>query len=1124
MAFTEEQRAAISEKGRVIVSASAGSGKTTVMIERLVRLIIGGADVKQVLAVTFTKKAAASMRDKLRSALMKKLSAPSEEILTEEEKNLSEEEKEKAVRQRKEHLKKQLAELPLADICTIHSFCGRLLRANFYLADAEADFKIISDDDAEGKEISGRAMDEALELSYAAGEEYFTRLLSAYFKRKQDGELREITLKLYKKYRALDGYRELLEHVGERDDFDCFVGVIMDEFRSKAKKIGDLAVELMRSFSDDKAAYRTAEDVFLAAERIVGAQTPEELQALLGKVNISRRPSSRKADGEKLRLYQKLALVVGEIKALYEETFLAADLETEREGYQNSRLLASCLAKFILLYDEIYTARKKEKKVLDYDDLEQGALALLKIPEVAQTVREKYRYLFVDEYQDVNPAQEKLVDLIGGEEIFLVGDKKQAIYAFRGSRSEYFTARMKSFEKVLPLNKNFRSAAGILDAVNAVFSKVMTEDLCGIDYLKEGRMQASERYFSHEGEVLVHRVQKEAREKADVRGIYSVPEDVAKRRQDGQAKLIASVIQSEIGRTWFDADEGIERTVGYRDIAVLVRDNLSATEAVLSELSERDIPVVTAAKVDIRSFWEIRALLDWLSLLDNAEQDVPLASAMLSSIGGFTEDDLAKIRLADKAAYYERNRGKSEEEKEEKHSFREACKLYAAEDEISEKLAKFYQTLSSYRTMATLKTAKEMICRLLADGLETEIAGKRDGTRRLARVRRLLEEAAGSVHEFLYRVERVGHQIKFTEAGGEDAVQVVTMHASKGLEYPVVIMGNLDDGMFSRRADEVMFHENFGILPKSYDYERKIVSDTIARRAATLLDKKEQIKGELNLLYVAMTRAKYRLHLVFGAEDKGLNLISPKCLENFFDREDFADDETPDPEEYAEGSISPKVAPVSEERVKEILSVYEKEYPYEKSVYLPVKSSATDLMSRELPPDFEYVRAEGAFGKTSPETGTAYHAFMQHVRFGEDAEQELVRMQKEGLLTKEQLSLLERDKLKKILTMPVISSLQGKRLLREQKFLLELPANQLMSTPSEDRIVYQGAIDLIAESAEGILLVDYKFSVLDEATLRAKYEKQIALYKKAISSVYCIREETVRAVIVNLLQCKEIPM
>lgn len=1091
---TEEQIKAIGQKGRVIVSASAGSGKTFVMIERLVSLILSGTDVRRVLAVTFTNKAAAQMREKLRAALVKKIAESAGE--------------------EKARLKEQLAALPLAEISTIHAFCARLVRSHFYLADAAPTFRIISPDDAEGKSLSARAMDEAFEAEYEEGGEEFYRLLSVYFRQKKDARLRGIVLSLYKACRGLSDYKEIFARAGKDDGFERACEYLAEDYRRKAEFFSEQTEQLGAFFAERQPrVLDVAKAVLTAAEALAGAGDLFVMAELAREnpVAVPRMPPKTKAEADVRANMERLSAISGGVKELYKDLAKYSAREEEKARYFDAQSRASALGALALRYDEAYSALKKEAGVLDYDDLEHCALAVLGNEEARTDIAGRYDYVFVDEYQDVNPAQERIISLVGKDEVFLVGDLKQSIYGFRGSRSKYFSDKTKEFEHALSLTENFRSSAAVLEAVNRVFTYAMTERSCGFSYADTAYMRGGRRYGEWPGEVRFHRVAKEKAEKEPPRGVYSVLSDSGTPRTDEQAEAIADIVQSEFGSLWYDADEGREKAVGYGDIAVLVRKTTGDAERTVAALSARGIPVTTVSKVNVCDFWEARLLIDWLSYLDNAEQDIPLAGAMLSALGGFTDADLAQIRLRFPSRF----------------TFRSACAEYAGKmrDEVSERLNAFTEKTERYRTLSRVLSAREIADMLLADGLEAEIASKKDGKERLSRIRRFTAGAEGSVHAFLRTLKESEYRVDYSEGGGENAVKVLTMHASKGLEYPVVILASLDAPFHGADRDEVMWTEEFGIAPKSFDAEKKYVYETVLRRASAVLQEREEIKGELNLFYVAMTRARYRLHLVFGDRGGGLSPCYAERFSDFIDFDDCAHYFTEDAPALPPREREAIVCAPDEGKKAQILAEMKRRYPYAASAAVPVKSSATELMreSEALDPMQKGCFLLGAEPGTAEE-GLAYHAFLQHVRFGGDAETELSRMRREGLLTEGQLSLLDCGKLKNILSVPCLQALAEKRVYREQTFLVSLPASELMNTASLDEVVYQGAIDLLCEDENGFTVIDYKYSAHDDSYLKTRYAVQIALYKKAVARVMRVDERTVRARIVNILACREIQM
>lgn len=1087
VSFTQEQQDAISRRGRVIVSASAGSGKTAVMIERLVTLILNGVNVSEVLALTFTNKAAAQMREKLRAALLNKISETQGE--------------------EKARLKAQLFLLPSAEIGTIHAFCGRLVRSYFFLADTDAAFRIISPDDAEGKELSLRAMDETFDWAYEEESGEFRSLLSVYFRQKKDARLRGIITSLHGKFRGTANYQEELLRVGKEDGFSEACQYLALGYCEKAIYFKEQAETLSRFFEGKNArAFTVCADLIRAAEALCEVDLFALCEAAREDPAISRMPPSTRAEGEELRALRLLSFLSSGVKELYGELNQYASREEEYARYLDGQSRAAALASLVLRYDEIYTRLKKERGVLDYNDLEHCALKVLADMTAREDLRIRYRYLFVDEYQDVNPAQEEILSRLSGEEVFLVGDYKQAIYAFRGSKSEFFTKKAEAFDSALYLTENFRSSAAVIEGVNRVFARAMTQDTCGFSYAENSYLRGGRRYGAHEGGVIFHSVREEKEEKRAPVGVYSVLNERAREERNAQAEEIVRTVLNEVGSDWYDADSGMTRKVSYGDIAVLVRKTTGDAEKAIAALSERGIPVTSAAKTNICDFWEVRMLLDWLSYLDNAEQDIPLAGAMRSSLGGFDENDFTEIRLRFPSAY----------------SFRTACKEYARQmqDGLSLRLKAFREKTERLRALCAVKSASEILNLLLSEGLEAEIVAKQEGARRLSRVRRLAEEAEGNVHDFLSKIKRTG-KIDYSESGGENAVKVLTMHASKGLEYPVVILASLDAPFHGADRDEVMYTEKFSVAPKSFDTENKYVYETVLRRASALYEEREEVKGELNLLYVAMTRAKYRLHMLFG-EREPASLKYAKRFSDFIDFTDCAQyfgacgEETPP-------LLSRKalVYGADEGDKEKILSVYEKPYPFAASSRVKVKSSATDLLKEKQAQEF----AGGSHSQpSSPETGTAYHAFLQHVDFSGEAEGELNRMREQGLLSENQIALLDLATLNRILSIPCLRALAGKRLWREQTFLTGLQADEMGLSEATDELVWQGAIDLLCQDETGFSIIDYKFSSLDDGRLREKYAPQILLYRKAVARVFRIDEREVRAKIVNIKLCREIEM
>lgn len=1201
--FTPEQRAAINARGKVIVSASAGSGKTTVMIERIIQLVLGGVGVDEILAVTFTKKAAAQMKEKLSKNLIDKIN------------------EESTAPDQRERLRKQLPKVGGADISTIHSFCARLIRSHFYAAGVDSAFRVIGGDDADGTALKSEALDELLEEGYESQDEEFFHLLSVYWRKKSDKALRRIFLGLYDPLRSRADYREYLEKSRGFNEkvFENICADLYKAFREKCAyyremveaelrfyaeqnalsgKLVDVGGELVQKGGDCLNQFALCDELSLWLKDLCDAPDYFAMCALGKPAKFTQNRGGKKTE-EQARHTEKLKALKERIVKAYEDEFgKLASREIELHRFLQAGKTAAALAKYLLLFDEKYARLKTERGVLDYNDLEHKALALLENEEIRAEMQEKYRFVFVDEYQDVNEVQDKIMSLVSGNELFLVGDMKQAIYGFRGSKSEIFGRKQKEFEKLgssLVMSKNFRSADEVLNAVNAQFKLAMTEQTCGIDYTKEQMNKGNTKYPEGSGEVRVHFVGKEEKTTAkEGLGVYSVRKNAqGEAEQESRvAAAIRRIIDDATHSDFFDAEKGVFRRVEYKDIAVLSRNKQGEIGKTVAALAAAGVPVTTASAVNICEFAEIKTLIDILSLIDNAEQDIPLASTLISAMGGLNADELACIRLT----YPDMRAG----------SFRAVCRRYAEEqdDEIAEKLRAFFAYYEHIRTLSRVVDAGELLSKILSEtGMEARILAHENGGASLRRVQRFLEEASLpeplSVHAFLDRLRDLDYEIEYSESGGENAVKVLTMHSSKGLEYPVVILDSLSAHFHAADHDDVVAEENYGLAPRAFDEQKMCKYPTVLRRLCTVRQTESAIKDELNLYYVAMTRAKHTLHMTF--EEKA-PFADVKYAKSFAEFTDFSVWEKYMPQSGAsvqageENSLSGRhpdevlamskqerqalVFHPDEELAQSIMRAFRWEYAHEGYENLPVKSSATSLMQagvrtdeqpRELPMaadnapygaefgaaagwqngffDEEQIDdvekdgvASGGLSVSDKELGISYHAFLENFDFSllydengapmsalnlENAIMEELSRGAEGY------ALLSADKLKEILSNPVFKELCGARIYKERQFLVALPVAETYAKradfdksrlAADEEMIFQGAIDLMAVSPDGVRVIDYKYSSRSAKYLRAHYKPQLDLYRMATAKILKIPQDKVCCTIVNIRQGYQVDM
>ena len=1132
MAFTKEQLAAIEASGKTIVSASAGSGKTTVMIEKIIRLIRSGADVSEILAVTFTKKAASQMKEKLCKALIAAINAP------------------ETTMEKRAALKKQLGEIPTADISTIHSFCSRLLRAHFYKAGVDNSFRVIGGNDAEGTALKSEALDELFDEAYEEKDEEFLHLLSVYWRKKSDNTLRKIFLTTYEELRNRADYREYLGGSGAytEETFERICADLLTALKEKCAYYLPMLQGQKEYFeengSDGQKALIGELEVVLETLR----SAPDYFAACAqGKPKFTSVRSSKKDDDEKKHKLKILSAIKSKIGEIYEELAETKTREEELKNFLISGQTARALAKYLLRFDEKYEALKRERSVLDYNDLEHKALALLKDAEVQKETREKYRYVFVDEYQDVNPVQEAIISAIGGENLFLVGDVKQSIYGFRGSKSKFFVEKQRELKagagNSLHMTNNFRSSDAVLNCVNSQFSLAMTKHTSSVDYATDSYMERGGRYALNDGRVEIHFLKEEEKETREERGIYSVKASAEKRQREESvtAKTIRHIIEQERGKTWYDSDTGEYRQVQYSDIAVLSRKKQGQIAQTVASLAAEGVPVTSVSAVNICDYAEIKTLIDILSLIDNAEQDVPLCSALLSAMGNLTANDLAQIRLA-----YPKEK-----------FFRRACKRYAFEredkgDVLAYKLRLFYKYYDELRDLSCVTDAGELLMKILLDTrMEARLLSRENGGMCMRRIHRFIEEAGAgetpSVHAFLERLKDLDYKIECNENGGEDSVKVLTMHSSKGLEYPVVIVDNLNAPFRGVDKNDVLVEEKYSLAPKAFDTEKMLKSETLLRRLHEKREMENSVADELNLFYVALTRAKYALHLVF--KDRSV-VPDVRYARSFADFTDFSvwekyvvQDEIFDLPKQERAAI---VFRPEEELVQKIMRSFSWKYAFSGFENLPVKSSATQLISgqeskvvawderetyeneAEIAWEGESLRAE-----TSVEKGLAYHAFLEKFDFSRLYGEDGAPISREELLSligeeyeKSDDPLLSVEKLVEILSNPVFFELKDMRLYKEQQFLVSLPVSDtyadkagmenLRNAPKTEEMLFQGAIDLLAVGENEVRIIDYKYSVRNPDSIKEHYRLQLRLYKNAAAKILKISPEKVRCTIVNI--------
>ena len=853
--YTEQQQQVIDARNcSLLVSAAAGSGKTAVLAERIVRMVSNPkepVDIDRLLIVTFTNAAAAEMRERISNALGKRL----------------EEEPEN------EHLQRQMTLLHNAQITTIDSFCLFIIRNNFNDIGLDPGFRVA--DEGELKLLRGEAMEELMEECFEAGEEGFLNSLESLNQSGDERAMTEYIVRLYDFARSYPFPEKWLRKAAE--DYAPENLAAAEETNWMQFATEDIQKTLLGCAEHLKKALAVCEEPdgpymyapLLEAEwemlENCGKQSGfSACEEAFGKISFGRLPS-KKDDSVSV---EKRELVKGmrtEVKTAVEKMgkrYFFLSMEHALAEMQASSRIVKILVELALRFGEKLTEKKREKNILDFGDMEHYALEILLeqkedgsyVPsKAARDYRSYFHEIMIDEYQDSNLVQEYLLQSISGEEDgrynrFMVGDVKQSIYKFRLARPEIFMEKYERYqeegaERKINLHKNFRSRNEVTDSVNHVFSRIMGKELGGIVYDEEAALYPGAVYPEYEDAQSELILLKEEEEKKRI-----------KAEQEGEliAERIGKLLQSH---QVTDKESGQLRPVRYGDIAILLRSGSGWDETIQSVLKQHGIPAHTTASTGYFASEEIRTMLHFLRVLDNPLQDIPLFGVMRSPIGGFTEAEIAKLR----AAYPQ---GK----------LYEALEAYEGSD-LAEKVSRFLEFVSGYRSKVPYEPVRQLLREVLSEtGYLQYMTAFPGGEKRKANLEMLLLKAVAfektgshGLFAFIRYMEQLEkYDVDYGEAGvvdeHADVVRIMSIHKSKGLEFPICIVAGLAKRFnIQDQTKSLLMDVDYGIGCEYVDTEKRLRRTTLRRNVLARKQQLDNLGEELRILYVAMTRAKEKL-------------------------------------------------------------------------------------------------------------------------------------------------------------------------------------------------------------------------------------------------------------------------
>lgn len=1178
--WTKEQKNAIEARNsNLLVAAAAGSGKTAVLVERIIQLIIkDGINIDKLLIVTFTNAAAGEMRERINLALL--------------------EEVEKSDNN-KEHLRKQVNMLSRSSISTLHSFCIDVVRRYFHLINIDPKFRI--GDMTEISILKMEVLEEIFEEAYKLQDKDFISLIERFGGNKEDVPLQDLVLKIYEfiqsKPYPLEWMREKVADFGldlENYEKHPWFLEIQSDIKIQLTAAMDLLNEAMKLCRLPGASKGYIEVIgddirILSHLSLMAVKGLHDLYNELTELKYKRfsKMTSDADEGlvEKIKELRQEAKDI--IKNIKDELFT----KSPKDYIKDLNELHPCMEYLFRLVSEFeacYREKKMDKGIVDFNDLEHYALKILANEEVAQEYKKKYDYIFVDEYQDSNIVQETILSFIKKENnLFMVGDVKQSIYRFRLADPSLFIEKylrygesLGEIDRRINLSKNFRSRDEVIHGVNFIFKNLMSKSFGEIDY--------DENAFLYKG-ADSKPITDPAIEINIIEKINETDETMEELiDMEAEARLAVQTVKNLVDTEFYDSKLMVYRQITYRDIAILMRTTKNWAQCFLDAFMGEGIPAYADVNTGYFETIEISIFMNLLSLIDNKRQDIPLLSVMRSPLGGFSTEEFIKIRTHSN-----------------KNTFCDAMMEFASDGEegLKGKLMEFLHRLDGWKEKSRYMEMDEFIWRLLIDtGYYYYIGAMPGGQQRQGNLRVLVDRSRQfqrtsirglfNFIKFIDKLKMSSGDMGTAKTLGENenVVRIMSIHKSKGLEFPAVIVAGLGKQFnLSDINAQVLFHKDLGIGPKYVDPDLRQYTDTVAKIAMKNKIKLETLAEEMRILYVALTRAKERLILIGSYRDlqkagekwakplnvyylsKGKNFLDWLCAIllrhrdaeplreitgiNMHDAELLEDESKWVIKCHKKANIikSEIIKNLTKDSFKELLENYRNadpnskifqrlswEYAHVEATRIPSKLSVTDIkrlsekrlddMVLNIPKLIKRPKFIEGKKQISPmERGIIIHFAMQHLALNdvdslEAIENQINRLVDREFLNKEEAQYVDVQKILNFFHSTIGKRIRcGKKVYREVPFNLTRNAKDIVPdiVDCEDGVLIQGIIDCYFEEEDGYVLVDYKTDYVSserKADLIERYRIQIDLYKQALE---CITGKRVKESFIYLFHLDE---
>ena len=1154
---SDQQKAISSTDGTVLVAAAAGSGKTSVLVQRVINRItnpLNPIDIDKFLIVTFTNAAAQEMKDRISESIS--------ELLLKDAKN--------------SNLHRQQTLLKCSSIGTIHSFCNNLLKENFYNLNISPNFRIARESDM--VVIKEKAMNNTFSYFLENKNPEFTQIMDIFGTEKNTDKLADIIhiinnfansipnpekwfekkLELYKNPTNAPWQKTLIQY---SIDAISFVISLLEDTAKILESSDQLKKAYFSSFETDISKLK---NIF----SILNQNSWDECLSEIKQFSFCRLKAVRGSEDEQFKNIINLKRNYAKKIILKIKKYFVL---TQEEFTQSAKELAPIVE---ILFDMTLYFRnqmynlKLSKNILDFNDLEHLILKLLSDQndnksDIAKEISEKYSEVMVDEYQDINEVQNTIFKLITKNEsnLFMVGDVKQSIYKFRQSRPKIFLDKKNkyplydetkvSYPCKIILGKNFRSTPTIIDGINFIFKKLMSEKVGEIPYTHEEELSCPvSAPLSGTPDISLK--------------LIDISEDQEKNIDSSEAKEIAKIIRKMISEKFQIIKGDASRPVTYGDFCVILRSSNAHAHIYARELQHQGIPAWSETNEKFLDTPEISTMLSLLQIIDNPINDIPLISCMMSPLFGFTVDDLSSIRQAAKGI-----------------PFYFALKQYA---ETNPNAQDFINQINRYRNLSGTMSCSELIdyiyqetdypfmCVALPKGeiKKSNLFLLRDYAKKFEDE---YNKGLKGFLDFIENIKRKNADLPSAAISSENdnTVKIMSIHKSKGLEFPICILAGCSR-KFAGDAESVILHPELGLGFKMKNHEGTLQYDNLIFQSISLKNKLEDVSEELRVLYVAMTRAKQKLIIIASLEgkekivEKSLLLnqentipaflvqnstsflewivlcLSSSSIKNELFRKlnvddyflpQFSDTQTPlwdleiiNSHLLEEVSDNPQLetqttsAPIDPQLLQKIETYTSYKYPYENLSELPLKIAASKLSGSGEWKDY-FASSKPAFLSntyiTPTSRGNAIHKFLYFVNFAEASQNldaAIDSLKNRGLLSTEEINLLNKGAINKFINSPLCQRImKSPKVLREYRFSVNLPIketplydNSKHKTCSENLILVQGAMDCVFLEDNEYVIIDYKTDKTDDISkLYQKYSNQLQIYKSALSKIHDLK-------------------